>query len=161
MAVERFIDLQVREDDEGIFDLVLDGDDFAIEEGVETALIVSLFSDRRAASDEVSDPLKRRGWIGNQVAEVPGDNFGSGLWLYDQSRLDPQSANGLRLEAMQALEWMIDEGLATDVEAAVEAVQGRRTTILAVDLGQTSGNPLSKAYRLADSTQRGLLGSIR
>ena len=158
----RFIDLQVRQDSDGIFDLVIDepAADFAVVDGLEPAIIASLFSDRRAASDEVSDPLKRRGWIGNLVSEVAGDNFGSGLWLYEQRRLSGDVISGLRLEAEQSMAWMIDMRLAAGVEARVLAVPAKRQTLMAIDIIETSGDTTSFAYRLADATQRGLAANI-
>lgn len=161
-APRRYVDLMVRQDDEGIFDLVIDAaaQDFATDDGLEPAIIASLFSDRRATRDEVADPMKRRGWIGNLLADVPGDNFGSGLWLYEQKRLSGDVVVGLRMEAEQALDWMNDVGLATGVDARVIAVPEKRQTLLAISITETSGDVTSKAYRLADATRRGLVARL-
>ena len=57
----RYVDLAYAQDDEGVFDLVIDEDmaDFDTTDGLESAIVVSLFSDRRAYRDEVGDPMKR------------------------------------------------------------------------------------------------------
>ena len=161
--MSRYVDLYVEQDSDGFFDLVIDEDtaDLTTTEGLESSIIASLFSDRRAAADEgISNPLQRRGWIGNMIAEVPGDNFGSGLWLYEQKRLTQEVATGLRLEAEQALDWMVEQSLATSVAAKVVMVPKERQALLAIDLVETSGDVTSRAYRLADATQRGVIARI-
>lgn len=158
----RYVDLNFEQDTEGIFDLVIDVDakDLDTTDGLETAILVSLFSDRRAAADEVRDPLRRRGWIGNLIAEVPNDNFGSGLWLYEQKRLTGDVLAGLRTEAEQALDWMVDEGLATSTAAKVVAAPERRQVYLSVDLFEPSGDATNRAYRLADATRQGIIARL-
>lgn len=158
----RYTDLQFVQDDEGIFDLIIDEDagDFVTTDGLESAILVSLFSDRRAASDEVPDPRRRRGWIGNLIAEVPGDNAGSGLWLYEQKRLSGDVIAGLRTEAEQALEWMVDQAVANGVSARVVAVPANRQVLLSVDLTETSGDVTSRSYRLADATRQGIIARL-
>lgn len=158
----RYTDLHVEQDEEGIFDIWIDFDnsDFGLTEGLESAVLASLFSDRRAAKDEVPDPMRRRGWIGNLVAEVHGDNFGSGLWLYEQKRLSGDVVIGLRLEAEQALMWMVEQSLATGVSARVVAVAANRQVLLSIDLTETSGDVTSRAYRLADATRHGIIARL-
>lgn len=160
--MSRYIDIACRQDEDGIFDLIIDEDtrDLEVGEGLESALITSLFSDRRAARDEVANPLKRRGWIGNLVAEVPGDNFGSGLWLYEQKRLEGEVATGLRSEAEQSLDWLVEENLLTSVSAQVIMSPEKRGVFLMIHLTSNSGDATSMAYRLADATQRGILAQL-
>ena len=155
----RYTDLAVTADSEGIYDLTIDKSarDFDTTAGLESASFVSLFSDRRAAADEVSDPMKRRGWIGNLVSDVPGDNHGSGLWLYEQRRLTPDVAAGLRLEAEASHQWMIDTRLANSVSAEVVNDPVGRAARLVLTLQEASGNKTSKAFILVDATRNGIL----
>jgi phage gp46-like protein len=158
----RIVDLSLVQDEDGIFDLEIDPDtkDFVTDDGLETPIVVSLFSDRRAASDEVADPMRRRGWIGNQVAEVPGDNHGSGLWLYEQHRLTQEVATGVRMEAEQALDWMVDEGLVAKVEARVLSVPAERRILLDVTETSPMGGVTRRAYQLISATQRRALARL-
>lgn len=149
-----YTDLAYARDAEGLYDLVIDPAtrDLATTDGLDSALFVSLFSDRRARSDEVADPLNRRGWIGNLVSEVPNDNHGSGLWLYEQRRLSDDVAIGIRLEAEQALEWLVQERLATVVTAAVTTNPADRSVSLRIQIGYPDGTQNAKAFALADRT---------
>lgn len=161
-AAERFTDLATDQDTEGMFDLMIDETtaDFVLTGGLETAIVVSLFSDRRARSDEVADPMKRRGWDGDLVPDVPGDVHGSGLWLYEQRRLGPGDYNGVRMEAEAALAWMVGEGLARTAVAAVTPVPVKRQLQLAVRLTEPDGGVTSKAYVLADATRTGMIAKL-
>lgn len=155
----RYTDLDFRQGDDGLFDFVIDENtrDFAVIDGLEAAFLVSLFSDRRAAPDEVQDPMKRRGWIGNLVSEVPGDNHGSGLWLYEQHRMTPDTAIGVRTEAVQSIEWMDEQQLISAPTAEVIANPVNRTIYLGVTVQEPSGEATQRAYKLADATRNGIL----
>lgn len=158
--MSKFVDLAYARDDEGVYDLVLDNGDLKVTDGLETAIFVSLFSDRRAYLDEVSDPLRRRGWIGDLVSDEPGDRHGSGLWLYEQHRLTDAVASGVRSEASQALTWMIDEGLVTFVDANVVRHPQTRTLAIAITLTALNGGVSTRAFDLADATRTGSLVSL-
>ena len=157
-----YTDLAYVRDAEGDYDLAIDPatGDLVVTQGLESALFVSLFSDRRARADEVADALKRRGWIGNLVAEVPGDNHGSGLWLYEQRRLTGETVAGLRLEAEHALEWMAQEGLIRTASARLVTDPANRRVTLLIDLTEPDGGTTSRAFALADATRQGALVRI-
>lgn len=95
---------------DGIFDL-----DFAgtvTDEGLRTAVIISLFSDRRANDADVlpDGTNDRRGWWGDVCPEVEGDLIGSRLWLLSRAK---QTKANLRLAetyAREGLQWMLDDG---------------------------------------------------
>lgn len=150
----KYTDLAYEQDDEGIFDLIIDEDqaDFETTDGLESAIVVSVFSDRRAYKDEVGDPMRRRGWIGDLVSEVPGDLHGSGLWLYEQSRLTQEVVTGVRQEAEQCLEWMIQEDLVLSVSAAVASDPVKRQLRLVITTSSPTGGTSVRAYELANAT---------
>lgn len=84
---------------------------------LDTAAVISLFSDRRAAADDPYLPkgADRRGWWGDAYADVDGDQIGSLLWLLwldGRDRLQRAKAY-----AEQALAWMLDDGVASTVTA--------------------------------------------
>jgi phage gp46-like protein len=168
--MDRFTDLLVAQRADGIFDLVLDevNRDCALTQGMESALIVSLFSDRRAREDEVADPMKRRGWTGDLVAEVPGDVHGSGLWLYAQRRAFGEEAGGgraatqagLRSEAQQSLEWLVADRLVTSVAAEVVTDPAARADRLTITLAERQGGPTSSAFLLAAATRARALATL-
>lgn len=98
-------------------DLVLNSYDLATEDGLRTAVIISLFSDRRAeADDEIPDGSDdRRGWW--------SDVLGSRLWLLARAKEMPNTLARARAYAIEALQWLIDDGVATAVEVTAEWAQ--------------------------------------
>lgn len=102
----------------------------AQDDGFGTAVILSLFTDRRAEADDAlpdgADPLfGRRGWIGDALtlgAAVPGDRIGSRLWLLVREKQVEETLRLAEEYATEALDWMIADGLATEVEITAEWV---------------------------------------
>ena len=126
----------------------LDGD-IRSEDFFDTAIIVSLFAEKRANESEVLEPLLRRGWIGNEV--TPNFEIGSKIWLYEQSRLTNAVLNGIITTARQSLQWLVDDGFAVSIDD-VEAI----ITATGINLTVTIRRPNSKVekryYTLWDST---------
>ena len=71
----------------GLADLVIEGGGLMTEEGLRTAVLISLMTDRRARLDDAlpSDDGNRRGWWGDVAAEG-NDRIGSRLWLLSRAK---------------------------------------------------------------------------
>lgn len=88
------------------------GDDLA------TAMLISLFTDRVAAQDDVipdgtSNP---RGWW----ADDPGNPVGSRLWLLSRAK-QTTATLALALSYIgEALQWLIDDGVVAKFDITVE-----------------------------------------
>lgn len=159
--MSQYIDLAYQQDDDGVFDLVFDGaGDFETTAGLETAIVCSILSDRRAYGDEVPDPMKRRGWIGDTVSDVPGDRHGSGLWLYEQSRGTPDVILGVEVEGRQSLQWMVEERLFSAVFSTAAFIPSARTTRLEITTESPNGGTSSWAFELAVATRDGILAKL-
>lgn len=103
-------------------DLALRGGDLAADDSLQTAVIVSLFTDRRARPDDVlpqggADP---RGWWADMLAEE-GEQIGSRLWLLSREKQTPETVARAREYAEEALAWLVREGVAelVEVEASI------------------------------------------
>lgn len=143
---------------DGIFDLEADGNgDLKLTGGFESAILCSLFSDRRAAADEVADPMKRRGWIGNLLASIPNDNFGSGFWLYEQARGTQAVCNGMKDEALKALQWLLDDDLVKAISASVSYIPAKRRMILDIAATDALGRITRRSYEIWQRTGTGEL----
>ncbi len=119
----------------GNWDLQLDSDgDIASEDSFDAAIVVSLFSDKRADASQVGPQELRRGWIGDE--STPGFQIGSRLWLFNQERLTRSTLNRLAEEARESLQWMIDEGHAKSVDATAERGAAVGQVILEVQIGK-------------------------
>lgn len=104
-------------------DLAIEGGDLVLEEGLQTAAVISLFSDRRARPDDVlpADDGDRRGWVGDAWPRVDGDQIGSRLWLLNREKDIPETLRRAREYARESLAWLIEDGIgaALDVQASV------------------------------------------
>ena len=111
---------------------------------LDTALLMSLFCERRAAPSEMPVPELRRGWIGNVA--TPGFEIGSKLWLYEQARLSRTTLNGMTAEALVGLDWLVDDRIASSVE--VETTP----TGLTVTLTRPNSEVSTQFYKLWEGT---------
>lgn len=103
-------------------DFVLSGGVLSIDDGLRTAIIISLFTDARAADDDVLPQLggDRRGWWGDAEPDVEGDQIGSKLWLLERSKITPTVLNRAREYSSAALAWLLADGIVSDVAVEVE-----------------------------------------
>lgn len=113
-------DILIRANSDGLYDFVIEGNEFASAGGFETAIPVSLFTDARAPAALVSEPQYRRGWIGNLLTAATMRQLGSILWVLDQSRITQERLNVARLAAQDAFQWMVDDGVALGVKIDVQ-----------------------------------------
>lgn len=117
----------------------------AADDGLETAVMVSLFSDRIARQDDAlpSDD-DRRGWWADAYAEEDGDAWGSRLWLIYREK---QMASVLRRAeeyAREALAWLIEDRVVSTVQCTAEII---RDGVLGLTVVMTRGRELSTKYR--------------
>lgn len=127
------------------YDFRLDAQgDIETADQLDTALLMSLFCERRAAPSEMTHPELRRGWIGNEA--TPGFEIGSKLWLYEQARITRTTLNGIQAEALDAMAWLVEDGIATKVEAAVEP------DALTINLYRPNSEVVSAYYPLWEGT---------
>lgn len=100
------------------------GPGFADDSGLETAVIISLFSDRRAAADDIlPEGADRRGWWGDVYSGLDGDRIGSRLWLLHREKQLPAVLVKTREYAMEALQWLVEDGIAAAVDVQTEIVR--------------------------------------
>lgn len=120
-----------------------------IEEGLRTAVIISLMTDATARDDDdiadgdVPASADRRGWWGDMplLGEAVRP-IGSRLWLLRRAK----ATEGTRLRATtmarEALAWMAEDGICQRVEVEVE-LQGSPSDrlMLGITLRRGSGSP--------------------
>ncbi|MGE0487322.1 MAG: phage GP46 family protein [Gammaproteobacteria bacterium] len=89
----------------------------ADDDGLETAVILSLFTDRRAADDDAlpDGTDDRRGWWGDAYPDLPGDRVGSRLWLLFREKDMQAVVNRAREYVEEALAWLVEDGIARRV----------------------------------------------
>jgi phage gp46-like protein len=114
--------------DEGDVKLVLDSGilsdadiqiavrDLLRDAGFETALLISLFTDRRAGAEDVlpDNSGVRRGFWGDALNK-DNDADGSKLWLLTRAKITDETVTRVEEYCTEALQWMIDDGVAQTI----------------------------------------------
>lgn len=92
--------------------------DLAAEDGLATAVILSLFTDRRdPEAEEAGEPP--RGWWADGLAP-DGDEIGSLLWTLDRAKNTDDVPVRAEEFSREALAWMVADGVASAVDVAAE-----------------------------------------
>lgn len=125
------------------------GPGLAEDNGFETAVLISLFTDRRADPDDVlpDNGSDRRGWWADAFPAVDGDLIGSRLWLLSREKQLPEALSRAKEYAEEALAWMIEDGVADSITAT--AVKAREGMIgLTVQINRPTGDPARFRFEL-------------
>jgi len=133
---------------DGGFDIAIIGDDIAVDGGLETAVLLSLFSDALVSTDElaaVDDETDRRGWWGDDLADDSNQRTGSKLWLYDRESFASIKVDRIKEAATEALQWLIDDGVAKAVTVTASTVKPK-TVSLTVVIERFLGDPVTYRY---------------
>lgn len=98
----------------------LESTDLSTHESLTRAVIISLFTWRRANPDDITEGQKMGYW--GDVAEPPevNDKIGSRLWLLSREKVLNSTFNRAREYAKEALQWLIDDGVASRVDVIAE-----------------------------------------
>ena len=84
------------------------------------AVVISLFSDKRATEDEVPDGGGRRGWWGDTYADNKGDQIGSKLWLLQREKLTNETIMKAKEYTEEALQWLITDRVVKRIDVTAE-----------------------------------------
>lgn len=128
----------------GSADLSMIDSDLASDRGLETAVLLSLFTDRRAADDDVppsGDARDRRGWWADEFAAVAGDLIGSRLWLLDRSTRTNETVLHVTQYVNEALAWMIEDKVVASVAVTVETTDN--ALVVAIALQNPGRDPVT------------------
>lgn len=124
------MDLKIVPDSEKFADLDFQNNDFSQDDGLKTAIMISLFSDRRADLEELppedEDP---RGWWGDTLNEIQNDQVGSRLWLLQRQKHTSEVRELAREYVIEALNWLIEDGVASGVNVSVDEIGLEESTI--------------------------------
>ncbi len=116
----------------------VDGKNIDIDEGFETAVLLSLFSEARASADDGLPIESRGGYWGDAYPSVAGDQFGSRLWLLKRAKATQQNVARAQSYAKESLQWMIDDGIARSVDVVAQ-LQRPGTLALHVSIARANG----------------------
>jgi phage gp46-like protein len=101
----------------GQFDMKRTGLILVTDDTLETAVIISLFTDRRARPDDELPGIddSRRGWWGDSLSDIEGDETGSWLWLLYREKTTDETLSRAREYCLAALQWLLEDRIAESV----------------------------------------------
>lgn len=133
--------------DEFSADLVVADNDLATTEDLDTAILISLFTDKRAPDDAELPDGDRRGWWGDSFPEIEGDEIGSHLWLLERETQTQAVLERARLYAREALTWMLDDGVLQALDVAASYPE-RAWLQLEIDATDSTGRTVRLSYQI-------------
>jgi len=115
---------------------------------LETPVLISLFTDSEATTQEIKTAGldRQQGWWADADAlRAPGARrMGSKLWLLSRGKTTLETCRRVEGYVKEALQWLVDRGLV----ATISVVASRpRIGIVALDLTLTRPSKLLPAYR--------------
>ncbi|PIR25601.1 MAG: hypothetical protein COX62_01395 [Deltaproteobacteria bacterium CG_4_10_14_0_2_um_filter_43_8] len=123
-----------------VIDLDVLSSGLKLEDGLRTAVLISLFTDQRAEENEL--PFghdDKRGWWGDMISQVEGDEIGSKLWILERNKQTQPTLNDFEQFARKSLEWMIEDGVASNVEVVARYPE-REIICLNINITRPSGD---------------------
>jgi phage gp46-like protein len=93
-------------------DIAIEEEDFATTADLDTADLISIYSDRRSA-DRAG---YKGGWYGSALMGIADQDWGSLLWTLFDRPLNLQTARLWEQYCEDALKWQVDEGLIAGVK---------------------------------------------
>lgn len=131
-------------------DLEIENGDLAVDEGLVTPALVSLFSDGRKArtSDGAPEQQDLRGWWGEQE----GDPFGSLLWGLAREKLTDATLERARAAAHASLLWLVRQGIAASVVVRAQRI-GRDVIGLDVELRRAPSSTWAQLWEATEGVE--------
>ena len=111
-------DVIIKVRNNGYYDIGFnDAGDIETVEALDTAILMSILAEVRAAPSEMPESHRRRGWIGNESTQ--GIEMGSKAWLFEQARITGSNLAELGVIINNGLKWLIEEdtAISTSVNA--------------------------------------------
>ena len=111
-------DVIIKQGDGGYYDIAFtSAGDIDTAHSLDTAILMSILAEVRAAPSEVPESQHRRGWIGNESTQ--GIEMGSKSWLFEQARVTGSNLAELGVIINNGLKWLIEEDTAISTSVNV------------------------------------------
>lgn len=124
---------------DGLFDISLLDNDLEADDGLETAVAISFFTDMRVSVEELPyGQTDQRGWWGDMFPEKDQDKIGSRMWTLQPAKITAETRNKASDFARECLQWMIDDGIASSINFESE-YNGLKQLITSVEIIKPSG----------------------
>lgn len=145
----------------GYADIAMDGPDLESGHDLETAILISLFTDHVADTSDILPPDFRtdpRGWWPDVYTQDP---IGSKLWQVMNRVTNQDTLNFTRDTVLKSLQWMLDDGVAAGIDVAT-SYPGKGNIRIDIAIAEPNGvtTPFSYVWGRG-TTASGALSSSR
>lgn len=125
--------------------------DLEKDQDLQTAILLSLFTNRRAEPTDKISGNNMGGWWGNKYINAINSNqqsnpkLGSRLWLLKRGKITRDTLNFAKIYANESLQWLVDDKVITNViiDAAAFKNEG---IILNITVVKPSSDQLNFSY---------------
>lgn len=133
----------------GQFDIKRSGLLLVTDSTLETAVIISLFTDKRARADDELPGLNdsKRGWWGDALSDIEGDAIGSWLWLLYREKTTDETLNRAREYSLDALQWLLEDRIASNVQVETRYLN-QTAGLMEIDIVVTKLDGSQERYNL-------------
>jgi len=122
-------------------DLVRSGGNLIEDFDLETAVLMSIFTDRRDEASPSGDTY-RGGWW----ADEPGDQIGSRLWTLRREKATQSNVNLAKKYIEESLNWMLNDGVAESVTVATWRGQGVAQLRFRIEIERPGAEPWAASW---------------
>lgn len=141
-------DVIIRQD-KGYYDFEWSDDgDIPVNQALDTTILMAIYEEVRANSNEIAIDNLRRGWIGNE--STPGFEQGSKFWMFEQERITTSMLAELGTVVNNGLQQLIDDNIAISTSANASLKNG--VINIEVVLNRSNGKIERKLFTLWDNT---------
>ena len=112
---------QIKDSDGEIYyDFMIDQKtgDMVITDGLDTALIMSVFCEKRDNSIQI--PENRGGWMGNEMNDNPDYEIGNLNWTKYQSKIDEELPDEIGDNTKDGINWLSEDKIVEAFEVRIE-----------------------------------------
>lgn len=103
------------------FDINILNGDLEADDGLETAVAISLFTDKRVTNEELPDlATSKRGWWGDMYPDVDQDKIGSRLWTLEREKRTIETLRKSEDYSREALSWLLEDSVADSIDVKSE-----------------------------------------
>jgi phage gp46-like protein len=129
--------------EKGHADLAVAGGRLMTDPGIETLILILLFTDKRDDVDKSGDP---RGWWATKLVSPENMEWGSKIWVARRGNVTRETAEKIRREAKDALQPLVAWGYVAEADAKAEFNDENRL-VLTVVLTKPGGEPQTHQFQ--------------
>lgn len=105
-------DIELIQDDDSNFTIDFENGDFKVTDGLDTAMFMSVFGEKRATKSQKKEPNLRRGHFSNEFNDIEGYEVGNTGWLNtDQAPNSKSNSASLENAYINGLQWFIEDSI--------------------------------------------------